>query len=1197
MNLDKLYSLAAVWLSLCLNAVAQSAQPASRITAPIDNSNRVTLTGNVHPMALARFDRGPAPVSTATGRISLVLRRSAGQQQALIQYLADLQNPGSPNFHKWLSPAQYGAQFGISDSDLARLESWLESQGFKIEKVPHARNVIQFSGTIGQLQSAFHTSMHTFQVKGESHVANVSDPEIPAALAPVVAGVGPLNDFHPKPAIRLGPQGRWNSATRRIEPDLTVNPPGNFYLFVDPADAATIYDAPNPALNPNYTSGATWDGTGVNIGVAGVSNVPMQDLENYRSAFLGEDPYYGSNFPNWPWVIVDGNDPMVVPGAAAEEALLDTEISGGLAPKAKVYLYVAADTGLSSGLFDAIFRAIDDNTVSILSISFGECEQDLGTTGNQVVLEAAEQAAAQGISVVVSAGDNGPAGCDDFDTQTAAQYGFAVNGLASTPYTIAVGGTDFDVLSANFATYVSTSVPGSSPYYRTAQQYIPEVPWNDSTTTNQAYSQNVAYTDSHGLTNIVAGSGGASTLYLKPPFQANVSSADNARDIPDVSLLAGNGFDRAAWTFCSDSVSDGISVLVEEFTDCQTVNGQIGAVTRVEGVGGTSPAAPAFAGILALVSQSQGGARLGQADSILYQIAQSNASVFHDVTTGNNSVPCVGASPNCGTNGFLTGYNAVSGYDLASGLGSVDVKALINSWGSVSLGSTSTTLTINGSAAAYTGVHGASLTLNAGVTPSTATGVAAIIDNANQTSGGTVSGPQDNGQIAVQLTNGSGSVTYNGLPGGTYTVTARYGGNTTNAASTSAPISVTISPEASTTTLTVKASDPQTGAKIPTTGIPYGSLTALDAVITGTAEGTSTQGLATGTVKFSSGNAVSGTERVNSGNTASYPAFNSNYVAFTPGSYAFSASYSGDVSFSPSTSSPAEFTVIKAPTTASATISLATNGVGPNSFNVIVHVMTPANLGLFPTGQVSLTVGNTVLTTVAMFVSSPQLSGTTVETVIAGTGNVPENQLPAGTTNIIAGYSGDANYSSSSTVVTVPPAIFLTNTGGMTLAPGSTGTTAITVTPVGGFVGNVNLTCMVGTGGLTTNDTPTCSIASPTTISGTTPQLEQLTVRTTGPTSAAMRLPVGKFLFGTGAALAMIFFLGMPARRRGWRSLLGMLAVLYLSGAIGCGGSGGSTIRTSDPGTSSGIYAVTVTGSDAVTGKVTATTIVWVTVT
>lgn len=761
----------------------------TRITQLIDENQLVMLCGNVHPRAQAKYDQGPAPASMSMGRIMLVLQPSAAQKQALADFLAAVHNPGSPSYRKWLTPAQFGAAYGLSDDDLQAVQNWLQSHDLKIERIPLARNVIEFSGSVEQVQNAFHTSIHTFLVNGEKHYANLSDPQIPAALAPVVAGVGPLNDFRPRPQPELGGTARYDTATRSIQPEMTLFGSNNLpYLWIGPADAATIYDTPNANLNPKY-SGQTYDGTGVNIGIASDSNVTMQDIQNYRVAFLGET----AAMANLPTVVVDGSDPGI--NRDEIEALIDTEIAGGIAPKAKIYLYTS-DGGLGSSMV----RALDDNIVNILNISFSGCEEAQGNSGNAFLLAWAEQAAAQGISVTVSTGDSGPASCDS--GVPAARLGFAVNSIASTPWTIAVGGTDFATLPANFSQYVNSGSSGSAPYYRTAQSYIPEVPWNDSTTVNASISANVPYKNSSGYTNIGAAGGGASSCvtedssnnclggYLKPSFQTSLTPNDSVRDLPDVSLFSGNGFDQAVWTVCADNVANEDTSTT--YTDCQTTNGQLTSSSTFSGYGGTSTSAPAFAGMLALVSQAQGGARLGQADIVLYQLAKSkNATVFHDTTVGDDSVVCVSGSPNCGSNGFMTGYNAAAGYDQASGLGSVDAAALVANWSSVSLGSTSTTLNINGSTSALSATHGTPLIFNVAVTPSSVSGVAGIFDTANQP----LDGPLLGYPFAIPVADGSGSETYNGMPGGTYTVAARYGGDTSDAASTSDPINVIISPE------------------------------------------------------------------------------------------------------------------------------------------------------------------------------------------------------------------------------------------------------------------------------------------------------------------------------------------------------------------------------------------------------------------
>ena len=1301
-------------------AVAQTVSGStvrSRITETIDENLRITLTGNVHPLAVSKLDRGEAPASTPTGRLRLLLKRSAAQQQALEQYLADVQNPHAPNHYKWMTPAQYGAAFGVNEADLKTLEEWLQGYGFKIEKVPQGRNVIEFSGNFGQVKRAFHTAIHTLEVNGnEKHFAILTEPQIPAALQPVIAGVGKLNDFSPASQAKFGGTGRYNPTTKSIQPDFTLFGSGATpYLYVDPADAATIYDTPNAALNANY-KGTTYDGTGVNIGIAGDSNFTMQAVIDYRTLFLNET---AANV-NTPTVVVDGNDPLI--NGDESEALLDNEIAGGIAPKAKLYFYTSANSDLQSGLFNAIFRAIDDNTVSILNISFGGCEAALGTSGNQLLLEVTEQAAAQGISVTVSSGDSGSAGCDS-DTQESASNGLQVSGFASTPYAIAVGGTDFDVLPGNFTTYVTDAVggkltSGSAPYYGTALSYIPEEPWNDSTSSNGDLASNQPLF-SQGATNIVAGSGGVSSCvtstlsgntvtcqggYAKPAFQTSLTPADGARDLPDVAFLAANGLYSAVWVVCAEG-------------NCETDNGQLTGSSTFSGYGGTSAAAPAFAGMLALVEQKVG-SRLGQADTVLYQLAASQyATVFHDVTAGNNSVVCASGTPDCGGNGFLTGYNAGTGYDLASGLGSVDAAQLVNQWNSVALTDTTTALTINGSTAPVNVTHGTNLTFGVGVAPSTASGVAAIVDNADETA----SGPQNNGQIAIPLASGIGSAQYNGLPGGTYSVYARYGGDTQDAASTSTPVQVTISPEASTTALTVNAYSGaynSAGVNLPIANlasVPYGSYIFADTQILGKAEGTATQGIATGSVSLAdNGTALTSGVNIGSGNLAVYISPSTATPAIFPiGTHSLVATYTGDPSYQQSSSAPVAFTVVKGSTTvvlypAKASISSL------QSDQVQVAVET-SSLGTYPTGTITLTSNGTTLATLAGFQNSSYNDADAVISAVTLAGSA----LAAGVNTITATYSGDANYtgttstanitvaeaafalsnsgainiaagaaSGNTTQVTVAPSngfvgvinlscavtsapagasspatcslpatvnitgtatasatltvntastttagsyvvtvtgtdattgkisatttVNVTVTGGSGAASGSftlsnsgpisisagatTGNTAtVTATPSNGFTGQVNLTCAVTTSISNPTDPPTCTIPASLTVSGSSAATATVTVTTTAQTTAALKTSAR---FGLpGAALATVLVLGIPARRRRRMTLFMLLAIAFTVTAIGCGGSGShTTTPVGSSGTTAGAYTVTVSGTDAATGKIVETTTISVNV-
>ncbi|MGC2618659.1 MAG: Ig-like domain repeat protein, partial [Acidobacteriaceae bacterium] len=566
--------------------------------------------------------------------------------------------------------------------------------------------------------------------------------------------------------------------------------------------------------------------------------------------------------------------------------------------------------------------------------------------------------------------------------------------------------------------------------------------------------------DGNGQTLIVAGGGGSSLVYPKPAFQTSLTPKDSARDLPDVSFLAGNGLYQTTWVVCGDNKVDTGSQYATSF-DCVETNGTFSNDTTFIGVGGTSAAAPAFAGMLALVSQSQGGARLGQADGVLYQLAQSKySSVFHDITTGDNSVLCVSGSTNCGSNDFLAGYNAGTGYDLASGLGSVDVKNLITNWTTVKLASTTTSLQLNSSTAAYTGTHGAAINFGVGVDPTSATGVVGIVDNANENA----SGPLNNGQFAIPLTSGAGTASYSGLPGGKYTVSARYGGDTSNAASTSSAISVDIAQETSTTLLQVDAYNPQTQASLPLTNIPYGSFVVADAQIQGTAEGANTEGVATGTVTFLNGGSSLATVNVSgTSNIASWPPLSSGgFVALTPGSYNVTANYSGDDSYYKSVSSAVAFTVAKAAGAINVTESPST--VYPDgSSTVNVTFTTPYNPGTPPQGGVTISLGSTVLA--SLFAQATiQVTGNTENYFQDAFTSINASQLAPGNNTLTAVYSGDSNYASATETfnlynTTGIGSFSMTNSGSLTLIAGQSGQEQVTVTPVGNFQGPVKLTC------------------------------------------------------------------------------------------------------------------------------------------
>jgi len=796
MSLRKILSrkLSVAFALACLFSIANQASVAAsvapRVVDHVDESRLTTLRGNVPLLAQARFDRGAAPSSTQFTHVHLVLARSAEQQVELNKYLSELQDKSSANYHKWLTPEQFGKQYGPADSDVAAIVAWIESHGLKLEQVSVGRTNIAISGTASQLEEAFHTKIHSFDADGQQFFSNVTDPSVPAALAPVVSGVAQLNTIRPRAHHVGGQMGTFDSDSHRLmpiagasslrpRPDLTTGTtPSTYGLYLTPGDAATIYDTPNTTFNLNYTSGTTYDGAGVTIGVGGRSGIKASTVAAYRSRFLGNST--APTITNPEGVTANGD---------TDEAYIDTELAGAMAPGATIHYYISSD------LISGINQALDENTVDIFSLSFGACESNLGTSNNALLNGMWEQAEGQGIAVTVSTGDNGSAACDNpSDTNgnnvPDAIQGLQVSGFASTPHNVAVGGTDFSGLLGNFPTYAPAG--GTSSIYRSAKSYIPESTWNDSTQADGSISANTPYTGTDA--NIVGGSGGASSCstktaggvcsagYAKPTWQrGHGTQTDSVRDIPDISLMAGNGADAAAWLICTDDTNQAGTLTA----NCTI---QTDSQFYFEAFGGTSTSAPAFAGILALVQQKTG-SRLGQAAQELYNLYNGThkAAIFHDITVGNNAVACNVNTPNCvkNTAGFYfeSGYDTTTGYDLATGLGSVDAKQLITYWGSAV-----------GSASAAVGVTPSAST----VTTAQAFTVATAVTGASGTPTGTVtltSGSYTSG--AKTLTGGAYtfSVAAGALAAGAHTLTVSYSGDATYASTTgSATITVEAPP-------------------------------------------------------------------------------------------------------------------------------------------------------------------------------------------------------------------------------------------------------------------------------------------------------------------------------------------------------------------------------------------------------------------
>lgn len=934
----------------------------ARITQAIDETQLVRLKGNVHPLARPEFDHGAVSASLPLQRMLLMLKRSADQETALSQLLLDQQNANSPNYHKWLTPEQFGAQFGPADADILTVRSWLQLHGFQVAKVSKGKLAIEFSGTAAQLKEAFHTEIHRFLVGGEQHLANAMDPQIPAALAPVVHGLAPLNDFRPKPMHHVLGEFSKLSATsevKSVNPEFTAS--GGIYAL-GPTDFATIYNV-LPLWN---TAPNAVDGTGESIAVVGVSNINLQDVADFRTLF--GLPTGGTNTPV---VVIDGADPGIVtiPNTGAEtEALLDTQWSGAVAKGAQIHLVIAADTDVASGLLLAIFRVIDYNSDPVLSVSFGNCEAALGLNNSGTFVSLWQQASAQGITVTVAAGDVGSAGCEDQNAKppNPATTGLQVSGFASTPFNVAVGGTDFNDAGTQLTYFNNTNDPNTLV---SAKGYIPESTWNESCT-NAAFGNNPeancnAAANSKAVVTI-GGSGGASIFNAKPAFQSFTGltgmPADGARDLPDVSLFASSGFNGSFYVVCeADAVTAAPS--------CKK-----GGAFDFLGVGGTSASTPSFAGIMALVNQKTG-QRQGNANFVLYKLAQkqfqaatvcaslpapnlpNSACTFNDVTTGTIAMPCAKGSTNClptiGTDtiGVLSGYNAGAGYDLATGLGSVNANNLVTNWanGVTAFTASSTTLTLSPTSGI---TAGQAVTVNVTVTGAggTPSGDVALVSTAQTGEG-----------VDGFTLNSSGKVVNGGTTqltgGGPYAVTARYSGDGTFAPSVSTPVMVTVGKAASTTSASVLTCTTPLSTGVCanfTSGSAHVTLY-LQATISPTnvtnINGNPSPLTPTGTVTFSdNGTAIASATNVVINQAAE--AFTASGIStFAVGSHSLTAQYNGDPSFNVSSSSAVPFTINGGATTTVVTSTPTSLPAGGGSVMLTATVTGTGN-GASPTGTV-----------------------------------------------------------------------------------------------------------------------------------------------------------------------------------------------------------------------------------------------------
>jgi subtilase family serine protease len=593
------------------------------VSSLLAQPSRVT-EGNVHPLAQVEYDRGAVQPSMQLGYVTLMVKRTASQQAALDKLLADQQDPGSRLYHLWLTPEEFADRFGASQTGIDSLTAWLQSNGFTVKQVARGRDFIVFSGSAAQIAAALKTEIHRYQVNGETHYANMAPPAIPENLAALVDGFRGLDDFRPTSAMHgIGSRGAWPAieiAGATPSPDWYSQKYPDINI-VAPADLATIYN-----VHPFYDNGI--DGSGQLIAVAGDSAIDLTDIEIFRQAF-------GLPFNNPKTILLPGSDDPGINGDIGE-ADLDLEWSGAIARNATlIYVY-------GTDAFAAAFYAIDQALAPVLSLSFGECELRITPSEVRALASEGQKAAAVGITWLVSTGDSGAAACESQNGPFSTAITRAnVNLPASLPWATAVGGSEFSESNGTYWTKTGSN-------YGSAICYIPEGAWTDENF--------LAENPDYGY--FAASGGGASWYFTKPSWQTGRGVPnDGARDIPDVALTA-------SWFHDPYALITGGTFIPN---------------------GGTSASTPTFAGIVSLLNQylmatgEQARPGLGNINPTLYTLAQNSPNAFHDITAGDNIVPCVVNSTQDCPNGFF-GYTAKPGYDLVTGLGSVDAYALAHAW-------------------------------------------------------------------------------------------------------------------------------------------------------------------------------------------------------------------------------------------------------------------------------------------------------------------------------------------------------------------------------------------------------------------------------------------------------------------------------------------------------------------------------------
>jgi subtilase family serine protease len=1184
---------------LALAAGTVRAQVADRITSPIDPAHTQMLAHHHPQWAAPANDAGAVPANLPIENLTLVLARSPQQEAAFEQLLSEQQDPASPNYHQWLTPAEIGERFGLSDDDLDAISGWLQSQGLRVNWVAPSRIFIGFSGAAADVGRALGTELHYYKAHGEQRISVASDPMIPVALAPALKSIRGLYTLDDRPLHFVTPM-------QSNAPDLTISSGGTTYHFLAPGDFATIYDLP-----------ASQTGAGTTIGIVAESRTDSADFTNFElltgfsfsgptevipTALGGADP--GPAYTSPVSCSTQSQCELVDDQG---EATLDVLRSGGVAPGASLLLVVASAASGGIGVDAQYLVQTTPIPAQVMSISFGACESEAGAANVDFWDSLFQQAAGEGISVFVSSGDSGASGCDTaFTAPPASPDANSPNYICSSSYATCVGGTEFNDTSNPSAYWNSSNGTGLA----SALSYIPEGAWNEPL-------------GSGSSTQVAASGGGVSTVIATPSWQTGtgVPAARAGRYTPDVAF--------------SSSEHDG-------YLGCFAA-GNGSCVSGANGVPfvvfeGTSAAAPGMAGVAALLDQKAGSSE-GTLNPAIYSLAASTPAAFHQVSVTSSGVSSCSvttpsmcnnsiAGPN-GLTGGQAGYQlgANGGYSEVTGLGSLDVSQFINSYTNTGPSGNVPTVTVS-APPSINAAESASVEVTVTGIFGPPTGTVTLTSGTYSSSVTTLNTPgPDSDSVYIIIPS-------NTLPVGTDTITAAYAptsstytatsGSTTIVVTTALPVptitwatpaAINYGTPLSATQLNASASVPGTFVYSPSAGTV---LTAGQHTLTAsfTPNNTAEYSNADATVSLTVAKAmpqltwatpaavpagtVLGSTQLNA--TANVPgAFTytpaSGTIMSTPGNFQLS------VTFAPTDGT--DYTIATTSVVLSVTAVTTTPAVTTGTATAIMG--SSATMG----GQATANGADTNVW--FLYGTSSTLSGATQTTAQDIGAAYTSVNFTAGATSLspnttyyfqaVAQNSFGTTKGSIQSFTTAAAPTFSLNGGSVTVAKGASSgnTAAVTVAPSSGFSGTVTLSAAITSSPAGAQDPPTLAW-TPTNqvmVSGTGNTTATLVIATTPATAAANEPPAnprGRWYATRGAALACIAFFWIPVRRRGWRNLLGivLLCVALVFGAISCGGNSSTgTGGTSNPGTTSGSYTITVTGTS---GSITANTTVSLTV-